>query len=525
MKKFLRIPFLQIGSAVLLFLIATFVLYPFCKYYIDPDSTGYLTIIKRYADGQYYEAFNGLWSPLHCWISALLVYFFNVSVYLSALYVNVGAALIVMVLTYVLFCKFRTSNWERWLFCLFSAIYWAGFVYFQLVADILGLAIMLLVVLCFLSERFLSNKWLWLAVIGLGGLSVYAKNYNFYATVLILAGILFYHYKSKAISLNKCVGIFLKICIPMLLVAFPMAYFTHLKYGMWAFGLTGALNKEWRIVGTQIFRSDVHALIPPPYPNSPSYWEDPFWVQGEWHGMFSSTKYFFRYLLRLGFVFTEWMTVISSISFFYAATWATVGFMFITKARALFPKKLHMLIIVAFLYPIGLWMMHVEARYIWITLVPMMILGLFLFEISIKKYLNKGPRIAFLCLFFSTFLIQMAADIRVMINNGKGEFEMAQAVKEKGIHGAFLCNESFSNAQSKSLQTFTYFSGNSIYAYSNPIWTTKELLEDAKRYNIPYYYYFYDGMDSDFQLLNERNEPYQEVTNGEIKGLLVFRID
>ena len=119
----------------------------------------------------------------------------------------------------------------------------------------------------------------------------------------------------------------------------------------------------------------------------------------------------------------------------------------------------------------------------------------------------------------------MANDIRFMINNGKSEYEMAESVKSKNIKGAFLCNLSFTSTKKQSLQTFTYFSGNSIYMYDESIWTTNELLEDAKRYNIPYYYYFYDGLDSDFQLLNENKEPYPEVTNGEIEGLLVFKIN
>ena len=50
-----------------------FFMYPFYKYYIDPDGTAYLTISNRYAVGDFANAVNAYWSPWSCWFTALLI--------------------------------------------------------------------------------------------------------------------------------------------------------------------------------------------------------------------------------------------------------------------------------------------------------------------------------------------------------------------------------------------------------------------------------------------------------------------
>ena len=58
-----------IVSAILL-CVAVYGVYPFYQYYVDPDATAYLTIIKRYVAGDYEKAINGYWSPWSCWLVA-----------------------------------------------------------------------------------------------------------------------------------------------------------------------------------------------------------------------------------------------------------------------------------------------------------------------------------------------------------------------------------------------------------------------------------------------------------------------
>ena len=65
-----HIPFIA-SAIVLLLLVAVY--YPYCKYYVDPDATAYLTISKLYANGDWLNAVNGYWSPWSCWLTAIFI--------------------------------------------------------------------------------------------------------------------------------------------------------------------------------------------------------------------------------------------------------------------------------------------------------------------------------------------------------------------------------------------------------------------------------------------------------------------
>lgn len=115
----------QIISGIFLFICGVGILYPFCRYYVDPDAAAYLVIIKRYASGDFVTAANGLWSPLHCWLSALLVRLAGFGYFNAALAVNCIGGLSVIMLSQYLFNRFRSGKTEQWCMAIFSGIYWA----------------------------------------------------------------------------------------------------------------------------------------------------------------------------------------------------------------------------------------------------------------------------------------------------------------------------------------------------------------------------------------------------------------
>ena len=42
------------------------------QYHIDPDTAACLQITDEYAHGHFWDAVNGLWSPLQCWQVAIV---------------------------------------------------------------------------------------------------------------------------------------------------------------------------------------------------------------------------------------------------------------------------------------------------------------------------------------------------------------------------------------------------------------------------------------------------------------------
>jgi hypothetical protein len=81
-----------LALAVLMLFAVLCVIYPYYQYYVDPDGTAYLTISKRYADGDFLKAINGYWSPWSCWLTAASDQMRSGSLFQPPLVINALAA-------------------------------------------------------------------------------------------------------------------------------------------------------------------------------------------------------------------------------------------------------------------------------------------------------------------------------------------------------------------------------------------------------------------------------------------------
>lgn len=75
------------------------------------------------------------------------------------------------------------------------------------------------------------------------------------------------------------------------------------------------------------------------------------------------------------------------------------------------------------------------------------------------------------------------------------------------------------------VQRLAYFSKNPFYLYTKASeHSFSDIITDAKRYKVPYFYYFHSYQKSNFKLIDDNGETYPEVTQGKIPGLLIFQI-
>jgi len=107
---------------------------------------------------------------------------------------------------------------------------------------------------------------------------------------------------------------------------------------------------------------------------------------------------------------------------------------------------------------------------------------------------------------------------------GTIEFEMAQQLKQLQISGSFVSNLSYANGHEK-LHFIAWFSGDPWYCHTLNQFSTQQILQDAKRYHVKYYFYFYEGAGDDYQLKDDNGTAYQELTQGVIPGMKVFDLD
>jgi hypothetical protein len=135
---------------------------------------------------------------------------------------------------------------------------------------------------------------------------------------------------------------------------------------------------------------------------------------------------------------------------------------------------------------------------------------------------SKSMQRFVLIVFAFTIMVFPALGLKDMLNKGKREWTMAQALRKHNIHGSFTTNIPYSS-KTQDIVRLSYFSSNSYYTM--PLPTSKaDLLKEMRRYKVKYYFHFYDSQWDDFHLTDENNLPFTEISSGQIPGLKVFLI-
>lgn len=499
-------------------------LWPYYKYFVDPDAISYLVIVKSYLANDYVHAVNAFWSPLGCWLTVLLVKITDWELFASAIIVNTAGALFTLIVAQVLFYKFRKDVFENWCFAVCNAFFWSYIVYIQSFTDVWQCFFLLAALLLLLKDNLQQKPLYWILLGLIGALAYFSKAYSFYFFPLMVLVVL-------AIKIRpwerRNYKIFFKISITvigiMLLSIAPWIYLIHEKYGIWTSSTAGTLNLSWWLEGTQIPRKDISVLIPPPpYKGSIFYFEDPLLVQGDMVHFWDSPRLFLKFIVRICYNAIQWVISCNNLSPFYFFIWLFTVLFVVQRKHSLFNGKLKQLVVIFLLFPLPYWIITFDnGRYLWFTIPLSMIIGLYLFEQHIAKYFGKMGQKFFISVFFLSFLVHPLINMQKNFKAGFAEYEMAQQLKEMKINGAFVSNLSYQNGQDI-LHGIAYYSESPWYCHTLNVFSSSEILNDAKRYHVQYYYYFYFGTGSDYELKDENGSAYPELTKGAIKGMKVF---
>jgi hypothetical protein len=494
-------------------------LHPYYGNILDADAIGYLSIAERVANADWFRSINGLWSPLNSW---LLVPFIQKGYdgFLIAKIINFILGGILIIQTYFLCHKYIRNIFyiNCVLFILpFVIVYYA---YLQVFADMLQLVFILFYLQICIAENYFSSYKKIITAATLMSLAYYSKAYSlpfyFLHTLAISiwikygASIIEFFGTKYTITLpikpaiekltkNKwkpIVGIFTFI----LLIA-PWVYQLHTKYdGISLTGNSGKLNMSWNLIAHKEFKEDIKILIPPTYNNSVSFWEDPYPSQAKLHTPFESVSMFLQWIFRIGHTIIKAIICTSEISAFCLAILLFSIWYFYFKN----PKReMQLLVITAFILPLGYLSMHIETRYIWLlTFILIILTGSLLDEIK-SNFLKNICTIIF-CV---SLIIYPLFHLEIMHNKGKDNFEMASALNKANIHGKFITNNNDAGKQ----WAIAYLSKNKNYTIENYSFTSMELENEIKRYGIEYYWHY-----------SQNSNAFAPIFNGSIKMLKVL---
>ncbi len=510
-----------IGTIVLLALVAS--LYPYCRYYIDPDATAYFTIAKRYAAGDYARAVNGYWSPFSCWLVAIDINA-GLNEFLAAVIVNTAAAIGFIWVSQALFNRFHIKSYLQWALNLSLAVFLSYAVYKQLFADLWECFFLLLSLRILLSKHYTEKKWLWIVNGIAGALAYFAKAYAFPFFIVHIMGCgltLYMAWERKNVRkwLQSCVV----TIVVMLVCCTPWIYTLHQHYGIWMTSTAGRLNTSWYLVGHPYFNDSIIHLLPPSYSNSPYYWEDPYLVNGATPHFWTSGKLFALQIVKVGYNLLKFVISGNELSAFYLFTWLLGLTMLISKkTRYMWGDKSLLLGFSFILFPLGFIIINYEARYIWYTIPLSMIVGALVLQkvlLHVDRQKTLGP-IAILLFAFS-YMVYPLWDMRSMINEGKAEYGMAERLKENNIQGSFASNLNHA-PEVRSTIRLAYYAGCPYYNMPFEA-TTGQVLAEMRRYGIKYYFYWpaYSGDAFVMQDEQGRPMPYWQAK----EGLKVFFIN
>lgn len=502
-------------------------LYPLLQNYVDPDATSYLRLSARYLEGDTAGAINAYWSPLSIWLSALWQATTGMGAFDASLWVNALACLGTLWCSQVIFHRWNAQPWARICFAVFFGLFWAYACYKQLFADIWQYFFLLLFYLIIIDKKTSKRPYLW-PILGLvAALAFFGKAVAFYFLPLFLFLFLMYQvYICKEIKVQRAALMFASVILVQCLAVSPWVYLLYEKYGIITLSTAGSLNMSWFLTGTQHLDPSIRAVIPPPVPGGVFCFEDPYLYQGEVHSMWQRPQLFFKQIIRSIYNYFNWQESTAFLSSFYFVVWLGTILHFGSKARwkrdpALFPILLFFL-----LYPLPFWLMTFDAgRHLWITLPFMTILALYLAAEYLFPKIENWAKQVFIFVLFASLISAPILDVRKLAFSGNEEKEIAAKLEQLGISGAFVSNHGYDSEHRFFILRLAHFSRNPWYCHIHNEYTEEEILVDAQRYKVPYYFYFYKGTGEQYQLKDASGNDFEEVSKGQIPGLKIFRID
>lgn len=511
-------------AAFLFFAISVYGLWPYYQYYIDPDAVSYLSLAKDYLQGHTDAAVNAYWSPLGIWLTALWAKVSGWPLFASAIFVNALGAWGALMSSQALFHHFRKNNWERWCFGLSMALFWCYVVFMQSFDDAWQVFFLTIGLFIILSKNFEKKVLLWILVGIIGALSYLSKAYSFYffPMMIVAATIIIIKPKNK-LHWKKVIHIVLVSEFILLLCSFPWLWLLHQKYGFWTASTAGSLNMSWGLEGTYNLKKGISILLPPPNQYSLFYFEDPLMIQGHLVHFWDSPLLFIKMLFRIGYNVLLWVESCNKLSAFYFIIWLfSIVALFFKRTFQISNTPFKVLTIVFLLFPLPFYLLNFdEGRYLWFTIPLSAIIGLVLSEKLLFRQLPKWLSYLLIALFFLSFVVHPTLVLKEHFKAGEIQYRQAVALKKLNIQGSFVANIAYENG-SKILPVLTWFSGNPWYCHARNLYSTQEILKDAKRYSVKYYFYFYQGTGGDYLLKDSNGKAYPELTNGQIPGLKVF---
>jgi hypothetical protein len=513
---------LDLILVIIIYFIIGILLINHYQYIINSDGISYISIAKNYLNGNFADAVNGYWGPLFSWLLTPFLFFGSTPLY--ALYSTKVLSLIVGFFTIIgvklLISRFEMEKSTKTII-LFALIPIVLFFSLNLITPDLLVTCILIYYLYFIFSPEYSSKLLNGFLCGLlGSLAYVSKSYAlfFFLAHFILFN-LFYYFKNitkdekRKILKNLFLGL-----IVFFIISGAWICLISVKYGEMTIGTTGSYNQA--LISPQLQGQQpmyYQGLLKPSNKNAVSAWEDPSYLKMESWSPFESWDYF-KYQINL--ILQNIFNILYSIeSFSLLSILIIIGsLLFIIKSSSIsLPKnKISYLLITIILYSAGYSLILVEPRYLWFICILLLLMGVYLINLSSENHLfnNSMKNILVIFLVFS-FITTPLIGLSAEYNAGKNIYHISETLKiNYNIHGNIASNDQWQ------ITTYlVYYTEGKYYGQTKENTNYNDLKKELKDNNIDYYLVWGNSNENVYL-----SHDFKEVTNGNIDYLKIYSL-
>jgi hypothetical protein len=498
----------------LAFLAAGLLLIPLYKTTINVDGVQYMSLAKKYLNGNFPEAINGLWSPLLPWMMVpfLLI---KINPIVSFKIITVLSGVFVLFEMNLILSSLNISKKIK-ILVLLSSVFML--LYYALVAttpDLLQLSIILAYFLIVFDSDYIKRisvkRSIFIGV--LGAFAYFAKAYNFYFFLIhffIFNLYIFINGEEKEIR-GKILKSFGLSLITFLVIASPWVALLSNKYGFATISNAGRINHAW--VGKEREINQVESLNVPPNQTAMSLWEDPSFLKlKQWNPLWPLEN--FEYQMKI-----VGQNILKMREFFYYLFSTLIILAVILQSKAKFSKelskKLNFLVFTMVLYILGYLPIGIQPRYIWFSYMLLLIMNALLLNfLFTERFFTNSKKILFVVILFVFWIFIPVERLFVDANFWQKYSKIAQSLSSLDIKGNIASNYGTHE------ETFyvSYYLDSPYYGQIKSGENSEELCADLNKYSIDYYFNWQSKNSPAVNCANYQKFGYTNESGLEIYG-------
>ncbi len=490
MIEFLNTLKSRAGLYYLFYFVLLTIFFPFLRYYAAQDCFSYTSVAEKLLNGDFYNAINGVWSPL---FSILLMPFLAVGIEnllaVKLLQVIIGFLIIKELISLVQEYQLE----ERLKDVIIVLIVFITVTYLLQTAtpDLLLVVMLIKYFKLIYSSKYKFNANYGIKIGIISSLAYLSKSYAlpFFIFHFTLTNIFYYFSKSSDFKKIVLRNFVFAILIFGLISGIWISLLTY-KYGYVTYSTAGSFN--FAIVGPEyngIHKMRIEKLYNPP-PNSNCIWEDPTTLPRKTWSPFESSSNFVH-LVKI--VFNNLIKYIYYVVIFSPLFFV---FLFFPKHYSLFGQsQVKKMIFFLLIYCAGYITLFLEQRYLIILHFFTVTLSVIMIQEYLRSYtISLWIKRLILVFLFITIIVKPLFSLINYLNYGKDIYYLGKHLKKSEVVKSNVASIT-SNAMSfewYSLITTAYISDFKFFGEINHKLNDDSLLAEMKKFDINYLFSWED---------------------------------